>query len=64
MQTYTRRYRFCYLVNSQMLLETDYTALVAHDAGKQLYGEGEERFLQLRVALCAGTAPAEGVACT
>lgn len=40
MQIYMCTYRFCYLVNSQMLLETDYTALVAHAAGKQLYGEG------------------------
>lgn len=34
-----------------MLLETDYFALVAYAAGRHIYNEEEERFLQLHVAL-------------
>lgn len=41
-----------------MLLETDYFALVANAAGRQLYDEREEWFLQLCVAIYAGTIPA------
>lgn len=58
-------YRFRYLLNSQMLSETDYFALVAYAAYRQLGNEGGGRFMQLSVsfAALAPFLPAEGVNC-